>query len=126
MESKDKQMFASELKRQPSYCLRKSLYEPSEPLWKRVPSRDEFGKPVSDFRMLIVGLKDRSPKQIQSRLKCLEFVFKRHQESIVFADLNLKINLLWVSVRADKKEDINIAAEIHHFIPEAKLLAQEI
>lgn len=97
--------------------------EPNEPLWKRVPTHDEFGKPASDFRMVICGLKKRPPLQIQSRVKIIQSVLNKYESIVLFADLNLKTNLLWVSVRSAHLQDMNIAAEIHHLIPEAKVLA---
>lgn len=98
--------------------------EPSDPLWMRVPSKDEYGKPVSDFQMLIKGLKYRPRYEIEQRVECLRRVLIQHQEDVVFADLNLKINLLWVSVRSKSGISSQIAAEVHHLIPEAKLLTE--
>ncbi len=95
---------------------------PSEPLWRRAPTRDEFGLPVSDFRMLISGLKKRPCYEIKARVEQIQYILRRHQDIVLFADLNLKINLLWVSVRSEAHQDMNIAAEIHNLIPEAKLL----
>lgn len=104
--------------------LKKQGIKPSEPLWKRAPSRDEFGKPVSDFQMLIKGLKVRPRHEIEQRVECLQVILIRHQEHVIFADLNLKINLLWVSVRSKSRMSSQIAAEIHDLIPEAKLVAE--
>ncbi len=104
--------------------LKNNNVEPSEPLWKRVPSRDEYGQTLSDFQMLIKGLKSRPRFEIEQRLEYLQAVLVRHQEYVVFADLNLKINLLWVSVKSESIMDSQIAAEIHELIPEAKLLAE--
>ncbi len=98
------------------------LIEPSEPLWKRAPSRDNEGRAVSDFRMHIRGLKKRPHPEIQSRIELIQQVLSRYRDSVVFADLNLKINVLWVSLRADARLDMDVAAEIHDRIPEAKLL----
>ncbi|MCB1755966.1 MAG: hypothetical protein KDJ38_10615 [Gammaproteobacteria bacterium] len=96
---------------------------PSEPLWKRVPCRDENGRALSDFRMLISGLRSRPAHEIQARVTKIQSVLARYQQTVVFADLNLRINLLWVSVRAEARLDMEIAAQIHDLIPEAKLLA---
>ncbi len=106
-----------------STALKSEVLEPTEPLWKRAPTRDENGRAVSDFRMIIKGLKKRSSFEIQSRLKIIQSVLALHQNVVLFADLNLKTNLLWVSLRAAHLQDMDIAAEIHHLIPEAKVLA---
>lgn len=105
------------------HAVKQSYLEPSEPLWKRAPGRDENGKPVCDFRMLIKGLKHRPRQEIELRLKHIQAILTRYQQHIVFADLNMNINLLWISVRPGSRIDLDIAAEIHHAIPEAKLIA---
>lgn len=111
------------LKQSSKFNLKLSAVEPSEPLWKRVPSRDKDGIPLSDFRMIILGLKRLPPHKIQDRISKIQSVLARYDQHIVFADLNLKISLLWVSVKSETRLDLDIAAEIHHLIPEAKLMA---
>ena len=112
----------ADLEKQQQYSLKNSGIDPAEPLWKRVPTRDSSGKPLSDFRMIIRGLKYRPPNEIQARIDKICLVLSRYEQVVVFADLNLKISVLWVSVRAESRLDLDIAAEIHHLIPEARLI----
>lgn len=97
---------------------------PSEPLWKRVPTRDEHGQLLSDFMMLIPGLKTFSEHKLQQTLQRLETILQRYAAYVVFADLNLKLSVLWVSVRPRPGICAEIPAAIHATIPEAKLVAQ--
>ena len=97
---------------------------PSEPLWKRVPTRDEHGQLLSDFMMLIPGLKSFSQSKLNHTLRQLENILQHYASFVVFADLNLKLSVLWVSVRPMPGICAEIPAAIHACIPEAKLVAQ--
>ena len=72
---------------------------PSEPLWKRVPTRGEDGRPLSDFMMLIPRLRERSRDEFLATVERIQQVFDHYSHAVVFADLNTRLNLLWVSVR---------------------------
>jgi len=96
----------------------------SEPLWKRAPTRDVNGRPYNDFMMIIPGLKKAGPQKLQQIVAKIESVLKGYEKDIVLADLNLKLNILWVTVQPHAGLTSEIAAFIHHVIPEAKLVAQ--
>ena len=98
--------------------------DPTEPLWKVVPTRDEHGRPLSDFMMLIPGLRDRPEHQIQATLDEIHRSLVQFQE-VVFANLNLKLNLLWVSVRARRGVTLDVAAAVRTRVPEALLIADK-
>ncbi len=72
---------------------------PTEPLWKRVPTRDEHGGMLSDFMMLIPRLSRRNLQHQQRTLEKLQQILEEYAHAVVFADLNFKLNVLWVSVR---------------------------
>ena len=91
------------------------------PLYKRLPTHDKYGKPLSDFMMLIPGLKNQSAPHLNSRLAIMHAVLGAHQD-VVFADLNAPLNLLWVSVKARHGVINELVAEIRLRIPEARLL----
>ena len=105
--------------------LRPSLYNPSEPLWKRVPTRDSNGQPFHDFMMIIPGLKTREEHVVREVIGKMEAVLKHYEKDVILADLNLKLNVLWVTVQPRKGICVEIASMIHHTIPEAKLVAQQ-
>ena len=104
--------------------LTKSGLQSAEPLWKRVPTRDDTGKPYNDFMMLIPGLKNFEPFHLRETINKMEAVLKLYEKDIVLADLNLKINILWVTLQPHIGLSSEIAAFIHHAVPQAKLVSQ--
>ncbi len=105
--------------------LEKRDYEPGRPLWQRVPTRDAEGRYLSDFMMLIPKL-SRWPEVRRTQVFGeLERVLAEFGEVVVFADLNLKLNLLWVSMRQSPSGCLGLAAAIKERIPEAVLVASQ-
>jgi hypothetical protein len=95
----------------------------SEPLRKRVPLHDENGRPLGDFMMLIPGLRDRPKHVIDSTLQHVHIALTNFNHAVVFAEFNLKLNLLWVSIRPIHGIRLEIAAAIQQHVPEAKLVS---
>ncbi len=100
--------------------------EPSEPLWQRVPTKDSDGNPLSDFMMLIPHLSHKPPQLIDVIVKQIKKVLSYYEQYIVFVDLNIKLNLLWVSIKAVPGICLEVAAALHALVPEAKLVAQKL
>ncbi len=75
------------------------IWEAGTPLWKVVPKRDETGKPYVDFMMLAPGLNRRPAADREGVLLLVRGVLERFGDDVVFADFNLDINVLWVSLR---------------------------
>jgi len=95
------------------------------PLWKRVPARDSDGRLLTDFMMLIPGLGRRSTARVQATLAELHAVFAYYGDFVVFADLNLKLNVLWISVKPAPGITLELAAAVKQRIPEAVLVANK-
>lgn len=100
-------------------------YTASEPLWKRAPTRDETGQRLSDFMMFIPGLNKQTELQVRQVAEKIAAILQQFDDVVVFADLNLKLNVLWVSIKPRPGMCIEIPAHIHHHIPQAKLVAQK-
>lgn len=98
--------------------------EPAEPLWQRVPTRMPDGRPVSDFMMLIPRLRQQPPHILQRTLREIDGVLARYRSVVLFADLNLKINTLWVSVRPVPGICLELPAAVKLCVPEAVLIGQ--
>ena len=101
---------------------------PGQPLWKRVPSRDcdgLGGRLLADFMMLIPRLSSRSEERLKATVEELQGVFDYYREVVVFADLNLRLNLLWVSVRPVPGVTLELAAALKLRVPEAMLVANK-
>ncbi|MEE9350922.1 MAG: hypothetical protein V3U78_01575 [Thiotrichaceae bacterium] len=98
--------------------------EPSEPLWQRVPTKDEDGNYLSDFIIIIPKLNKQRKMYISSTIDKLAQVLNFYKNTIVFADLNMKKNVLWVSIRPVRGMCIEIPAAIKQAVPEAKLVGE--
>lgn len=96
----------------------------AEPLWNHVPTRDNNGQRLSDFMMLIPKLRNKPQAQLQNILEQIQEVLEYYGHAVVFADLNLRINVLWVSVRPVPGICLELPAAIHARVPEARLVAQ--
>ncbi|MBT7410111.1 MAG: hypothetical protein HN826_10455 [Methylococcales bacterium] len=100
----------------------KTAIIPSAPLGKRVPTVDEDGKYLIDFMMIVRGLKTM-PRQVrEEKIKLLYGVLGWYNKAVVYADLNLKLNLLWVSLRSDEGSTMQISSALNIMIPEAVLV----
>ena len=96
----------------------------AEPLWQRAPTHDQHGQRLSDFMMLIPKLGKRPLQQIQHTVENLQAVINDFQQAIVFVDLNLRLNVLWVSVKPIPGICLDLPTAIKARIPEAVLVAQ--
>jgi hypothetical protein len=100
--------------------------QPASPLWQRVPTRDAQGKLAGDFMMIITGL-NKQNNLIQKRIISeLQRVLGLFSNDILFVDLNLKNNILWVSYSGKPQIRLEIAGRLHNAIPEARLIAQQL
>lgn len=96
--------------------------QPAPPLWQLAPTRDASGHRLTDFMMLIPRLRSQPPGRIEQTSRDIEAVLALHRD-VVFADLNLKLNLLWVSLRPRDGAITELAAAIRLRVPEAVLVA---
>lgn len=99
--------------------------EPATPLWQRVPTRAADGTLLSDFMLLIPGLRRRPNAEQAHLLDRLDAVLRAYHHAVVFADCNLKLNLLWVSVRPLPGICRELADALVTAVPEARLVAPE-
>ena len=89
---------------------------PGLPLWQVAPPRDSAGRRLTDFMMLIPRLRNRPPVEIERASRDIQAVLALHQD-VVFADLNLKLNLLWISLRPRPGAISELAAAIRLRVP---------
>lgn len=99
--------------------------QPGTPLWQVVPTHDENGGPIVDFMMVLPGLKHRSQSDIDFKVATVYRTLSRFTE-VVFANVNVSINVLWVSLKPRHGATLEIAAAIKQRVPEALLVAQKI
>ncbi len=96
---------------------------PGEPLWRRVPSRDADGRNLFDFMVLIPRFRDWPEVRRERAMGELRALFDEYSGRVYFAELNLQLNLLWVSVLPAPGLCLEFAAAINARIPEARLVA---
>jgi hypothetical protein len=95
---------------------------PGMPLWQVVPTRDSAGRRLTDFMMLIPRLRSWPAVEIERTSRDIQAVLALHHD-VVFADLNLKLNLLWVSLRPSPGAISELVAAIRLRVPGAVLVA---
>jgi hypothetical protein len=98
-------------------------WERGEPLWRRAPTRDATGRPYVDFMLLAPGLKKRPARDIECLARVVREVLARFDDRVVFADFNLKLNVLWVSHTYRPGLMGEIVAALRARAPEFKLVA---
>lgn len=101
-------------------------YSANTPLWSRVPTKDESGQYLGDFMMVITGLKKSSSNHRKLTINSLAQVLAKYSDVVVFADLNMKMSLLWVSIKPVSGMMIEIPTEIIKLVPEAKLVSERM
>jgi len=99
------------------------MFLPAEPLRKRAPAVDEHGKALSDFMVLIPGLVKKPQHLVQITIEQIQTVFADFNHVVVFAELNLKLSLLWVSVKPVPGMRFQISEALRAVIPEARLVS---
>ena len=112
-------------KKQAQTLLRALEIHEVEPLRKRVPTHDENGKSLSDFMILIPKLRDKPRHLLKDTVRDIERILVSFNKSVVFAELNLKLNLLWVSVRPRPGLSFEVAGALQACIPEARLVSHQ-
>ncbi len=75
--------------------------------------------------MIIPGLRDMHQTQLVSVVEEVERVLNHYRNAVVFADLNLRLNVLWVTVRPIPRICLDIASAIHFVLPDARLVAHK-
>ena len=99
------------------------LLDASEPLRKRAPAVDENGNALSDFMVIIPNLRKRPEVRIQQTMKEIHRILAGFGDSVVFAELNLALNLLWVSIRPVAGIRYEITEALRVSIPDVRLVS---
>ncbi len=100
-------------------------HTPAEPLWQRVPIRTAAGEFAADFMMLITRFNRLHQRKQREILQTIHEILKSYSEIVIFADLNTRINLLWISHKPRPGIGLELAAVIHDYVPEAKLISHQ-
>jgi hypothetical protein len=101
-------------------------WQPAGPLWQRAPSKQADGAPLADLMMLIPGLKHYTPLQLTRLQSHLESVVTEFGKKIVFSDINLKLNVVWVTLLPEPGLCHEVALAIRKRIPEAVMVGNQL
>lgn len=96
--------------------------QPGNYLWHYAPTHGADGGPVTDFMMLVPGFRRISNTGRELFTAQLQCVFDDFGDQIVFANLNLRLGILWVTVPPQPGLCGEIAAAIQERLPDAKLV----
>jgi hypothetical protein len=80
---------------------------------------------LSDFMMFIPGLSRKPKHQLIETVDQIHAVFDTYHRAVAFADLNLRLNVLWVSVRPIPGICLELASALRMRVPEALLVAHK-
>jgi len=94
-----------------------------EPLSKRAPSVDENGDALSDFMVIFPGLREKPEPLIRKTIDTVHAILASYHHAVVFAEFNLKLNLLWVSIRPISGVRFEIAGALQEQVPYARLVS---
>ena len=97
---------------------------PAEPLWKIAPTRDEDGNRVSDLLMIIPKLKSKPKHQIQNTLSEIEAALNQFKHLVLFVNVDMKLNTLWVSFKAQPGLFAKITNALKLHVPEAVVVGE--
>lgn len=78
---------------------------------------------LADFMVLLPGLRDRPACQFNDVLARLQAVLVSCAD-VVFADLNVPLNLLWISLQPRPGVILGLFGILQQRIPEARLVGQ--
>ncbi|MCW8907838.1 MAG: hypothetical protein OQL28_11365 [Sedimenticola sp.] len=98
---------------------------PAPPLWRRLPTRSGSGSNLNDFMLLIPGFREWPDARRERVCAVLRELLDAHGERVVFADLNVKLNLLWISHQQGKGVALGLFESIRERVPEAVLVASQ-
>jgi hypothetical protein len=99
------------------------LLDATEPLHKRAPAVDENGKALSDFMVIIPKLRERPQVRIQQTMREIHRILSGFGDQVVFAEVNLRLNLLWVSIRPVAGIRFEITEALRSSIPDVRLVS---
>lgn len=94
----------------------------NKPLHERVPTHDDNGNLLGDFMMLFPGLRDLAETSLRRKVDILAEILGQYRE-VVFVDLNVPLNLLWVSIKYKPGLVLELSTYVKMRIPEAKLIS---
>jgi hypothetical protein len=99
------------------------ILDAGQPLRNRAPIYDDDGRPLSDFMVIFPGLKSK-PRLLRNEvMREVHRVLSGFSDTVVFAEFNTALNVLWVSIRPMDGARFEISAALRSRIPSARLVS---
>lgn len=99
---------------------------PAEPLWQLAPTRRPDGRCLADFMMLIPGLAVAENAGRRHVSDSVRAVCEGFGDAVAFAEINYRLNVLWVSVEAEPGLTGRVASAIRERLPDALLVGGQL
>lgn len=99
---------------------------PAIPLWRVAPTRGDDGRGVADFMMLIPRLAARSALERTHVEQAVREVCESYDGQVVFADINYRINVLWISIAPEPGLACRVARSVRDRVPDALLVGGQL
>jgi hypothetical protein len=103
-----------------------SELRPAMPLWRIAPTRGDDGRGVADFMMLIPRLAQRSALERGHVEQAVREVCESYRGQVVFAEINYRINVLWVSIEPVPGLARRVARSVRDRVPDALLVGGQL
>jgi len=94
---------------------------PGSPLWRHAPTRNAAGKPLCDLLLMIPALRGSEAGRVLARAQ-LESALSGFGGRVVFADLNLRLGLAWVSVSPEPGLTGEVVEAVRRRLPDVRVV----
>ena len=98
---------------------------PGGDLWRHAPVKDADGRLTSDLMILFPGLQQEHNLRIMIRQQ-LQEVLQGFGDQVIFADFNIRLGVLWVTVTSEPGLCSEVAQAIHARIEGARIVGNYI
>jgi len=105
---------------------RNQQFSAAPPLWKLAPTRDQEGVPVADFMLMIPRMSKRGDLFAKQTAEAVHSICENFSQQVIFADLNVRLGVIWISVQAKPGLCAEVAQAIQRQVPEALMVGDQV
>lgn len=102
------------------------ICRPAGPLWQIVPVRDNGGRSLADFMLLVPRMRSRGAVFAEYAAQAVRRACRTFDGKVFFAELNQATGVIWVSVLAEPGLCARVASAIRIELPEALLVGGQL
>jgi hypothetical protein len=94
---------------------------PASPLWRHAPARDAAGKPFCDLLLMVPALRGE-PAARTLVVAQLQAALEHFGDRVVFADLNLRLGLAWITVSPEPGLTAEVVEAVRRRLPAVRVV----